>query len=204
MITVRPATTTDVAPAAAMLARSFDDDPVWAHIFPEELRRQERLDRMFAPLLEIYIKHSVAHVAVDRAGGPPLGAAMWGRPGHWRTSVKEIFPHLITFARAFGIKGLGHLRDLQRIEALHEPYGEQPHHYLGVLGTDPAEQGKGVGSALVNHTLELADEEGLGAYLESSKESNVPFYGRFGFDVVGEYTFRNGPTVYLMWRAPRG
>jgi GNAT superfamily N-acetyltransferase len=196
-----------------MLARSFDDDPIWTHIFPDAARRPRRLELMFGPLLEIYIRHSVAHVAVDRRddgqsdGGNqalPLGAAMWGRPGHWRTSAREILPHLVTFARAFGVKGLGHLRDLQRIEQLHEPYAREPHHYLGVLGTEPTEQGRGVGSALVAHTLARADEEGLGAYLESSKESNVPFYGRFGFEVVGDHTFRNGPTVYLMWRKPRG
>ncbi len=186
-----------------MLARSFDDDPVWAHIFADEARRPDRLRLMFDPLLEVYIRHSVAHVAEIDGAAAPVGAAMWGRPGHWRTSVRELFPHLVTFARAFGVKGLGHLRDLQKIEALHEPYARQPHHYLGVLGTEPAEQGKGIGSALVSHTLALADDEGLGAYLESSKESNVPFYGRFGFEVVGEYSFRDGPTVFLMWRTPR-
>ena len=48
------------------------------------------------------------------------------------------------------------------------------------------------------------DAEGLPAYLESSKESNLAFYGRHGFEVTGEIrTPRAGPTLWLMWRGAR-
>jgi len=72
-----------------------------------------------------------------------------------------------------------------------------------VLGTDPVEQGKGIGSALMRPVLERCDEEGIGAYLESSKHSNLAFYGRHGFDVTREIELTDGPTIWPMWRAPR-
>ena len=77
------------------------------------------------------------------------------------------------------------------------------HWYLSVLGTDPDRQGKGIGAALVQPVLDLCDAEGLGAYLESSKESNIPYYRRFGFEVSGELRFRGGPPIWPMWRDPR-
>ena len=52
--------------------------------------------------------------------------------------------------------------------------------------------------------LERCDAEGLPAYLESSKERNVPFYRRHGFEVREEIHFGpGGPPMWPMWRAPR-
>ena len=51
--------------------------------------------------------------------------------------------------------------------------------------------------------LERCDTEGIPAYLESSKESNIAYYRRFGFEVTGEIVIApGGPTVWPMWREP--
>lgn len=94
-------------------------------------------------------------------------------------------------------------RGLRALTALERARPREPHWYLAVLGTDPAWQGKGTGSALVHPVLDRCDHDGLGAYLESSKERNVLYYQRFGFTVTGEIAIPNGPTVWLMWRDPR-
>lgn len=88
---------------------------------------------------------------------------------------------------------------LGKMEKVHP---SEPHWYLAVLGTDPQYQGKGVGSALMAPVLQKCDAEGVPAYLESSKESNVPFYQRHGFEVKGEVNVKNGPTLWPMWRDP--
>jgi hypothetical protein len=51
--------------------------------------------------------------------------------------------------------------------------------------------------------LVRCDEAGLGAYLESSKPENVPYYQRFGFAVTGQIDLPDGPPLWPMWRAPR-
>jgi len=82
----------------------------------------------------------------------------------------------------------------------HQP----PHWYLAVLGTDPPAQGQGLGSAVLAPVLAQCDADGVGAYLESSKERNIAFYARHGFRVTEELRLPRGPRVWAMWRDARG
>ena len=75
------------------------------------------------------------------------------------------------------------LRLLSLVEAKHP---HEPHWYLASLGTAVDQQGKGMGGALMRPVLEHCDAEGIPCYLESSKERNLPFYRRHGFEVVEE------------------
>jgi len=63
-------------------------------------------------------------------------------------------------------------------------------------------QGHGLGVAVMEPVLRRCDEDGIGAYLESSKERNVPYYRRHGFEVVDEIDLPRGPRIWLMWREP--
>jgi ribosomal protein S18 acetylase RimI-like enzyme len=89
------------------------------------------------------------------------------------------------------------------MRAIERRHPQEPHWYLAVLGTDPAHQGEGVGSALVRHVLDDPANAGEPAYLETETEANVPFYERHGFRVVGELDVPSGgPHLWLMWRDP--
>lgn len=80
----------------------------------------------------------------------------------------------------------------------------EPHWYLYLLGTDSAHQGRGHGSAVLQPVLERCDDEVRPAYLESSKEVNIPFCRRHGFEVRSEFCPINGcPPMWPMWREPR-
>lgn len=51
----------------------------------------------------------------------------------------------------------------------------------------------GVGRALMEEVLGMADREGVECYLESSRKvPNVPIYERFGFELVKEMECRDG------------
>jgi predicted N-acetyltransferase YhbS len=79
---------------------------------------------------------------------------------------------------------------------------EGPHWYLVALGTRPEHQGEGLGSALVELGTARADDQGLPCYLETGTASNVAYYSRRGFEVVGQ-TELFGHTLTGMVRKPR-
>jgi GNAT superfamily N-acetyltransferase len=193
---VRKATAADIEPIAGALARAFEDDPLTDFIFPEK-RRLDRLERFFAAdIRAVHLKHDDVWTTSECTG-----AALWSPPDKWRRSPLEVLRTSPTMIRALGSRLGRALNALSTIERNHPP---GPHYYLGGLGTDPSVQGTGVGSAILAPVLARCDEQGLGAYLESSKEKNVPFYSRHGFEVTRELAIpRGGPPVWLMWREPR-
>ena len=92
---------------------------------------------------------------------------------------------------------------LALVQLVDSRHPKTPHYYLGGLGTDPPWQGRGFGSAVLAPVLELCDRERVPAYLESSKETNVAFYSRRGFEVIDEVTLpENDVHLWLMWREP--
>jgi hypothetical protein len=53
----------------------------------------------------------------------------------------------------------------------------------------------------MSRALARSDAAGLPAYLESSKEKNLSFYRRHGFEVVGHIAIPNGPALWPMLRS---
>ena len=41
------------------------------------------------------------------------------------------------------------------------------------------------------------------AYLETNRESNLPYYRRFGFELTEKIALPDSPPLWLMWREPR-
>ena len=143
-----------------------------------------------------HLKHAEVYTIDDTPG-----AAYWDPPGHWKaktTDVMRLAPLMVRGMRSRMVKAL---RGLSRMEAAHAQHPE--HYYLAVLGTRPDRQGGGIGSALLRPVLDRCDADGVGAYLESSKEANIPFYRRHGFEVAGEVQFPSGPMLWPMWRDPQ-
>lgn len=197
MTETRKATYADVDKLSSALARAFEDDPAMEWLFPSSGRnRFERLRRFFVLELKTWnLRHDETWTTPGLTAG-----ALWAPPGKWKLSPVDMVRSMPAMARILGSRLPLALRGLALIER-HHP--EEPHYYLAILGTEPALQGKGVGTALMAPVLEQCDRQGLGAYLESSKEQNVPYYRRFGFEVTEEIRLPKGPTLWPMWRDPQ-
>ena len=196
---VRLAGRDDIEPLVLVLARAFADDPVACYLFDGERARARGLRRFFGAQLRTMMMGPGEVWTTSRASG----AAIWVRPGApraatWRDAVRlaPVFADVVLGGRASASFRL--LADVERARPTQE------HWYLATLGTDPRAQGRGVGSALLRSTLKAVDDEGMPAYLESSKRQNVPFYMRHGFEVTGVVRSVDGAvSLWPMWRSPR-
>lgn len=183
---------------AEALWRAFHDDPVQRWIFPGEQDWERGGISLFRTLVA---ERTRAGFAWTTGSGPGacMGGALWSAPDAPHPApldrVRLAGRFLWLLGRRFGAvaNGLGLIAEKRPTE---------PHWYLSLIGTDPAHQGQGVGSALLRPILERCDAEGVPAYLESSKEKNVVFYGKHGFEVVEKLFLPAGPPVWTMRREP--
>jgi ribosomal protein S18 acetylase RimI-like enzyme len=181
-----------------MLVRAFCDDPVASFMFIDESSRPRALKRFFKIQLRgDYLRTGEVWTTEERSG-----AAIWGPPSKPRPGMRDLFRVLPLLPELMPLR---HMRDaLRALFVVESERPTVPHWYLATLGTDPVVQGHGVGSTLLSSMLDRIDAEGAPAYLECSKERNVSFYARFGFNVTKELkTVIGGPRIWLMWREPR-
>jgi len=199
MSRVRLATTADVAPLADALAEAFASDPVWRWLVPDDRRWARRAGAVFAYEVEARLAQGHVYTSDDRAG-----AALWTPPGRRRGGWRGWLAQVPAAPAAAALVGRdGSRRGLALQAEMKRLHPRQDHWYLAMLGTRPADQGRGVGTAALAPVLARADLDGVGAYLESSNPDNEAFYGRHGFETTGHLTAAGSPPLALMWRAPR-
>ncbi|MSO85901.1 MAG: N-acetyltransferase [Acidimicrobiia bacterium] len=193
----RAATTEDLGDIAEALALAFLDDPLLSWLFGQDPTRAIRYTRRyFRSESARHLKHR--HVYTTHVLS---GAACWEPPGHWRTKTTDIIKIAPLILRGIGWRMTHALGGLARAERIHATFPE--HYYLATLGVRPDHQRQGAGTAMLAPILQRCDREGLGAYLESSNESNISFYRQHGFQLKGEVVFPHGPKIWPMWRDPR-
>lgn len=188
--------------AAAAYTRAFMDDPVSLWISPDETQR----GRVLPPYFRMAMRYALRYGGqVDLSDDAPRGVGTWLAPAHpvvttvgmlrsglWPL-LWQLPPSAVGRFLAFG----------HTLETLHRQDVQRPHCYLWLLGVDPPCQGKGVGGAILRPRLREADQRGLACYLETTRESNVSLYLRFGFRVHKEGRFgRDGPRYWTMLREP--
>jgi ribosomal protein S18 acetylase RimI-like enzyme len=194
---VRPAGLSERDGVREALAAAFFDDPVATWTTPSDRHRPGVLRHFFGQYFDMRVGDETVYVDEELDG-----AAIWAMPRRWKSSpiedlrIARAFAHPRHWRRAPRVA-----RGLLGLEAEH-PH-KPPHFYLAALGVRPEMQGRGLGSRLLEPVLRICDSDGFGAYLESSKESNIAFYGRHGFRVTKELRMPRGPLMWAMWRDPR-
>jgi len=192
---VRVETAGQARVAAEAIARGFQDDEVWAWLIPGDTARARVEKRTYRWMIrQIFMRRRSAWMT--EAG---TGASLWFPPGTKDLSFREQLAEGLPFLPE-GLPSVGKATRLNELVKSHWP--EEPHWYLSVLSVEPASQGMGHGSALIAPGLERADNEGVGVWLETQTEDNLPFYGRFGFELVTRVEAAPEVPLWMMWRPP--
>lgn len=201
----------DLDAAVDLLTGVFLDDPLMSAIAaaaPEPRAALGHLHRV--ELAAHYLAADPAaradsrvDLAVDAAGGAPLGVALWDAP----SSADVVGPlgpgnepppglDLDLLGGAWELC----LADAAQCEA-HRP--AEPHWYLYMVAVAPAARGRGIGGRLLGHGLKRVDAEGLPAHLESTTPGSRRLYERFGFRQVAELAGSGLPVYWAMTRPAR-
>jgi GNAT superfamily N-acetyltransferase len=198
-IEVRTASADEVPRVAAVLADAFVDDPVFRFLLPGRLRQKARLRTMFAVEMELYALRNGGTVWTTPGHD---GAVVELPPGAWEMPQSVTGKDALRWMWAFRAR-LPRAINVQR--AMEKRHIRAPHFYVRTVGVRSARQGQGVGSMLMQATLERADSAGLPTYIEASSERSAALYARLGFLHLGVFELpAGGPPVWPMCRPAAG
>lgn len=192
---IRVARPDETAAAMDIVTLAFAGDPPTRYWWPAASDYMAWWPRFAAAMGARAFEQGTAMAALD-AGGVLCGIALWLAPG--------VEPDEAAIA-ALDLPGTEEDKVISEElrQAMHHFHPRTPHWYLWLIAIDPRVRGRGVGSALLAHTLARCDVEGAVAYLESSTPQNVPLYERHGFEVTGRIQVRDIPPLTPMVRLPR-
>jgi ribosomal protein S18 acetylase RimI-like enzyme len=198
-VVIEPLRESEVEPAGRVLALAFRDNPLNVGVI--DTRDAERRVKVnlhgVRALLPVACRFGVARVA--RCNGRIAGALIATRPYGYPLPPPAAWPRL----RCWLGQGPRVTARWRRVfESLDPLHPTAPHAYLGTLGVDPALHAQGIGTALLGAWLGEVDEMPVPSYLETDRAENLAFYGRAGFEVVGELEVL-GARVWRMQRPRR-
>ncbi|KAF2848127.1 acetyltransferas-like protein [Plenodomus tracheiphilus IPT5] len=224
-VTVSRMTEADIDGAIDTIQQAFANDPYNNWVYPDRSKVDLTRNRVSLTLRCRWgIQHGLFHVARDMAEpNKILGCAMWIPPHapseseSWSLYLSYwwLWANQIRMNLWYGRGGLSTQRywiwKARQAEAQKELWTDPKGYYFcNIVTVLPEAQGKGVGRALMEEVLQMADREGVPCYLESSRnEPNVAIYEKFGFKLVREMECRDGDnekdaiTLYCMLRDPK-
>lgn len=187
----------DINRIVEILVGAFYDDPTWSWAFPDDRQRRDQHRQLWRLMVEGAMRYPTVWINSDETA-----TAIWIPPGGTEMSPEQI---LTLEPMVTNLLGAGAARVMDAFDGFEGAHPAGPdHYYLTLLGTDPAERGRGLGLKLLEDSLRIIDRERKPAYLEASNSANVPLYARYGFEVSGYFQLPDdGPEVTTMWRDAR-
>jgi ribosomal protein S18 acetylase RimI-like enzyme len=182
----------DKARLLQTIVLGFSADPMARWATPDPAVYLDRRDEFFDAFGGAAFDHGTAFVADDGAA-----VATWLPPGVEADNERmdAIMAEQTPESRQDEMDTL--------FARMKETHLREPHWYLPLIAADPARQGQGLGTFLMEAAIARIDADGRPAYLESSNPRNIPLYERFGFESIGEIKTETSPVLTPMVRPGR-
>lgn len=171
--------------AISLSAAAFMSDPLYVASAPDA----EEREKLARSLTELFIRYGMRFGIVYRTSGSFDGLAVWLPPEErdisWVKAVRIGALHMLFRTK---LKNLRHLVAVDKIaKRAHIKDAPGLYWYLLVLAVAPDKQGRGIASKLIKPFLDMLDEAGEAAYLETHNPNNVGIYRHYGFELLGDY-----------------
>jgi GNAT superfamily N-acetyltransferase len=183
---IDPLAEDQLAQAGAVLARAFLDYPLFSSVFTDF---DERSRVVHANMMWL-VHHACRFGDVVGIGNPLIGASLMFPPGDDPFSSERIAQSgYHELAEQIGTVAWDRLEGAPQMF-----YGEadltrivtHPHWHLDAIAVDPAHQGQGVGSTLLDAIHTTTDADGRPVALVTHDPRTIPLYLRHGYKLIFE------------------
>jgi ribosomal protein S18 acetylase RimI-like enzyme len=214
-VTIGAARSGEIPILAGLAARGMRDNPSSLAFYGSDpVRRVARLGVLYHWMLA----SSGSRILVARRRDVPVGVVAISPPGACfsRQAVEKqrefsfagrkisigvptVPVALIVPLLRQGPAALSRLSAWAEAGLAHDP--DEPHEHLELVVVEAALQGLGIGTQMMEVVCRDLDAANHAAYLETDTDTDVRFYTRFGFTVIGEAEMI-GIRARYMWRDP--
>lgn len=190
---------THVMSAAGVLARAFLDYSLFRYIFPDISERKTIIPYLF----RYSLSYTMRYGDVFATSQDLEGIAVWLNSAYFPMTFWRVMKSVpLSTILNLGVKGGGRMQSAgEYLDRVHQRLLPSRHWFLQEIGVEPAFQGKGYASRLLQPVLNRIDMENSSCYLETQEETNVRIYEHFGFKVIDTSTIpRTTLTNWAMLR----
>ena len=188
-------------PAVEVLARAFQDDPLFVYLFPDASQRIMKSSHFFRRMVRYGLLYGEVYATSPEMEGviillPSENAEM----SPWRMLRAGM---LLMMSKLSLSEMRRFMRFAEYAMAMNRRLAPFRHQHLAFMGVEPELQGRGYASTLLKTILARINEERLPCYMETHNQKNMPLYEHYGFEVVEEGTIPGTVTGHwAMLRQP--
>lgn len=174
-----------------ILTQSFEDNKSVNYIVKQDRNRLKRIKALMSYSFDVCYLFGDALLSDDKKA-----CALIVYPHQKKNSLKSVWLGVKLAFNCIGISNLG--KAMKREAAIRKEHPTTNISYLWFIGVEPAEQGKGIGTALMKQIISESEKLNRPIYLETSTDKNIPWYQKFGFKIYRELDF--GYKLYCLRR----
>ena len=191
----------DTEEAAHILVEAFKEDPIFIDVFSSRENYLKMAPWLFKTWITWAVKFGEAWMTEDYNS-----VLIMRSLNHSRMSLSSMIRAgmlLTPFKMGIGTFFRFYFNMVLLLDRKNrEIMGDSRHWYGWMIGVKPGHNG--IGRLLLKHCFDIADENELPVYLETSKLENVSLYHHYGFKTLNELDHPTGDfKLYFMMRRPK-
>ena len=174
-----------------ILSQSFDDNPSINFIAKRGRKRKGRIRYLMDYCFDMCMLRGDIFLTEDLQG-----CAMIIHSERKVGLIKTAMLDIKLILNTIGIFRIGKILNREKLIKAHQPKNQ--FYYLWFIGVYTDGQGRGIGSKLLDEIFLYYQNHQRPFYLETSVVSNLPWYKKYGFEIINEIDI--GYKLYQMQR----
>ena len=162
-----------------ILCSCFNENKSVNYIIKQDAKREHRLKSLMEYSFDTCYLFGDVFLTDDKKA-----CALILLPDKKKITLKSILLDVKLIFSCIGLSNVG--KAMQREAKIKKLQPKGLLYYLWFIGVDPAEQKKGVGSALLDDVIREGLAKQRTVCLETSTLTNIPWYQKFGFKIYNE------------------